>query len=61
MQSLLLIFLLAGCAPVKYVSNAPPLPPKVTQCRWDVAAKTFEGDAACEKFLRDYVGARVGK
>jgi hypothetical protein len=60
MQSLLLIFLLAGCTPAKLVSNAPPLPPKVTKCAWDVEAKTFDGDAACEKFIRDYVGARVG-
>lgn len=61
MNYLAFILLLSGCAPTKLVSNAPPLPQKVTRCSWDVEAKTFDGDKACEKFLRDYVGARVGK
>jgi hypothetical protein len=50
---------LSACT-TKLVSNAPPLPQKVTQCEWDTAKSYFKGDAACEKFLRDYVNSRVG-
>lgn len=50
---------IAACT-TKLVSNSPPLPQKVTRCSWDVEAKTFDGNAACEKFLRDYVSSRVG-
>jgi hypothetical protein len=55
-----LVAMTVACTPEKLVSNAPPLPRKVTICQWDLDKQTFQGDAACQQFIRDYVASRVG-
>lgn len=57
---LLILILLAGCNN-KLVSIAPPLPPVVTKCQWNIHTGYFEGDRACEKFIRDYVSTQIGQ
>lgn len=52
---------LAGCQPMNVVSAIPPLPAKVTKCQWDTATDYFEGDEACEAFIRKIVALRLVK